>query len=149
MKKAVATLSVIAALTSPAIAATNDTGIIKAEATVTKNCSVSDVTIAMKPDGVQWLKGTGKMSYSQTGTTKWTLQSTQVRSGNGFRASITWKLGSNSQMRSISGGGGRVTQTITGSHSGKADVTAEWYATAGHFATGNYTTETTYQCVVQ
>jgi len=151
MKVSVVIISLLAAFTSPAVAATSDTGIITAEATVTKNCSISDVTIAMKPDGTQWLKGTGKMSYSQTGTTKWTLESTQVRSGSGFRATISWKLGNNSQMRSISGGGGTVTQTITGSHSGKADVTAEWYAAdiSGQFATGTYKTETTVQCVVQ
>ena len=90
-------------LASPAIAGTNDQGLIRTRGTVTGSCSVDDLTIQLQQTGDGKLRGNGQVRVAQTTNTEWTIGTTDRQNDSGstqFDAELNFRGPGNMQLQS-------------------------------------------------
>ena len=123
-------------------------GDITTSGQIPATCSVGDVNITLSKEGNNKLKGTGSLSISQTGRTKWEIGKTTATSGSSFTSRV--ELAGPGRITFLSPQLGGQKNTFNDGafvHSGKVDVVLTSLGLS--LSPGSYGTKTTVQCTVQ
>lgn len=132
---------------SPVLA---ETGTITASGAVAATCSVGDLDINLSRLDDTKLVGTGDIAISQTGTSKWELSLTEIKSEETpvdpvlvFRGPNNLTIASGSNVTSGE-------QVINGAFNDQGEIALQLTSITGRpLAPGNYASETTVTCTVQ
>lgn len=144
--KALTAFFLFATLSSPAVAANQDHGIIVTKGDVVSSCSIgADLRMDLERDGSTKLKTSGTIALSQTATTTWELKKTVQEQGTNYSTKVDLDAG-RLQLSSTNSSG--ETKKITGSLNETADVDVVLTAVSGDLAAGSYQTKTEIKCVV-